>query len=154
MDLTYFPYDEQSCYIRFTNWNYGPDYINYTLSEQINLDYYVPNGLWDLHSISWKPNVISFIQTVEVTLVLRRQPKYFLINIILPTVSLSILSVLVFLIDLNDKEKLSVSVTILMSYSVILILISSNVPRNGKLPIISKYINFITYKSSVIKQLP
>ena len=140
MDLTYFPFDKQTCEIRFTNWMYGAArLINVTIDNTVNMDYYSPNGLWHILSVSSTKDNKLILESVNLQFVMQREPTYFVINIILPTICLSVLSVLVFLIEPDAGEKLGVSVTILMSYSVILLLISDNIPRNGKLPVISKY---------------
>ena len=139
MDMTYFPFDKQSCSIQFTTWMYGPLKIQYyLLKDYVNLDYYSTNGVWSL--VSLKPNVstINELPIVDINFVLSREPRYFILNIILPTICLSVLSVFVFLIQPQAGEKVSVSVAILMSYSVILLMISDNIPRSDKLPIVSK----------------
>ena len=136
MDLTYFPFDKQSCYIRFSNWVYGR-YLNMTIDEKVYMNYYTPNPMWNIISAACKQHVNVQQDYMDVQFVLRREPRYFVINIILPTFSLSILSAFVFLIQVEAEEKLSVSVTILMSYYVILLLLADNVPRDGKIPIIS-----------------
>jgi nicotinic acetylcholine receptor len=71
-------------------------------------------------------------------LTLKRVPYYFVFNIIMPTVCLSTLSTLVFLIPAHAGEKMGLSVTLLMSYSVILLLLADNVPRSNSLPIMSE----------------
>ena len=140
MDMTYFPFDKQSCSIQFTTWMYGSQKIQYfLLKDYVNLDYYSTNGVWSLVSLNASVSTTDKLPIVEIKFVLSRQPRYFILNIIIPTICLSVLSVFVFLIQPQAGEKVSVSVAILMSYSVILLMISDNIPRSDKLPIVSKY---------------
>lgn len=143
MDMTYFPFDKQSCSIRLTSWTFvvGSHKINLIALPFINenlLHYYKSNGIWRLVSLNCQSQLSDNLSIAEISFVIAREPRYFILNIILPTICLSVLSVFALLIQPQAGEKVSVSVTILMSYSVILLMLSDNVPRSDKLPIISK----------------
>ncbi len=144
LDVQYFPFDEQACSVQFMHWVYTPQYVNYTLVTGNNVATVDTSAIqnssdWDLVSTSSGIyNALSAYPLVYFKLTLRRVPYYFIFNIILPTVCLSALSSLVFLVPPEAGEKIGLTVTLLMSYSVILLMMADNVPRSSTLPIVSK----------------
>ena len=49
VNLRYFPYDEQTCSLNFTNWISTATMVNFTNGDsQVILDIYEPNGEWEL----------------------------------------------------------------------------------------------------------
>ena len=144
-DLTYFPFDKQMCQIILMNWIYNSQQLNLTLSSTpVLFDYYSPNSVWRLLSASAATDTTTLpLPIVVLNLTVGRMPAYFIVYIILTILGLSILSVIVFLLPPVAGEKMSLSVTVLMSYSVVLLLISDNIPRDSRLPIMSKLLTFI-----------
>ena len=149
LDLTYFPIDQQTCFVVFQNLLYAatiPPGTNLIwqpmmlpLSAVIDISAYHCSSDWTLiatnysTSFSFKP-----ITMIYFGFVLRRVSTYFVMNVFLPTICLSFLSAMVFRMPSEAGEKMGLSVTVLMSYSVFLMIMADNVPRSNKLPIISK----------------
>ena len=49
IDITFYPFDEQTCELTFGAWSYHTSKMNLTSpSELINLDSYKPNGEWEI----------------------------------------------------------------------------------------------------------
>jgi len=49
VDVTYFPFDKQSCYVRFGSWIYDDNQMNLTMrNEHVDLTSYSPNTELDL----------------------------------------------------------------------------------------------------------
>ena len=75
--------------------------------------------------------------TVEVIFILTRRPKFYVLNLIIPSAFVSVLSVFVFLLPAESGEKISLQVTAFFSYMVLLLVIADVTPTNGtNLPII------------------
>ncbi|XP_071083698.1 uncharacterized protein [Haliotis cracherodii] len=68
---------------------------------------------------------------IEVTLVLQRRPMFYILNNILPVVFLSFLNTFAFLLPEESGEKMSLCVSILLSYAMFLTLINSYLPANS-----------------------
>ncbi|XP_067685347.1 neuronal acetylcholine receptor subunit alpha-6-like [Haliotis asinina] len=68
---------------------------------------------------------------VEVTFVLKRRTTFYILNNILPVVFLSFLNIFVFLLPEESGEKMSLCVSILLSYAMFLTLINSYLPANS-----------------------
>ena len=141
--LTYFPIDEQVCSIKVMNWVYGENLVNLTLNSDperpvIDTSHFVRSSNWNLVKANASVDNTHFsIPVITFTFELRRDSTYFIVNVLVPTLCLSVLSLLVFKLPPQAGEKMSLSVTLLMSYSVVLMLISDNLPRSDRLPIIS-----------------
>ena len=70
---------------------------------------------------------------------LKRKPRFYLINIVAPCLLMSILDLLVFYLPPNSGEKVSLGITVLLAYSVFLLLIAENVPKTSEcVPLIGK----------------
>ena len=69
--------------------------------------------------------------TVKFRLFLKRKPKFYMINIVAPCILMSILALLVFYLPPDSGEKVSLGITVLLSFSVFLLLIAENVPKTS-----------------------
>ena len=62
IDIKYFPFDEQSCHMKFASWAYDITkldvYVNYEDSRLVE-DIYQPNNEWDLVSVTPVRNEVS-----------------------------------------------------------------------------------------------
>lgn len=78
---------------------------------------------------------------------MRRKYLFYITNIIAPCVMLSVLVTLVFYLPPEAGEKISLGITILLSFTVFLLLIAESIPkRSDSVPIISKsHYTFCTY---------
>ncbi|XP_071083697.1 CHRNA7-FAM7A fusion protein-like [Haliotis cracherodii] len=68
---------------------------------------------------------------IEVTVVLQRRTMFYILNNILPVVFVSILNTFAFLLPEESGEKMSLCVSILLSYAMFLTLINSFLPANS-----------------------
>ncbi|XP_071083696.1 CHRNA7-FAM7A fusion protein-like [Haliotis cracherodii] len=70
-------------------------------------------------------------EMIGVTMVLQRRTMFYILNNILPVVFLSFLNTFVFLLPEESGEKMSLCVSILLSYAMFLTLINSYLPANS-----------------------
>ena len=76
---------------------------------------------------------------VKYYIYMERLPAYYLLNIIIPSVVLAFLSAFAFYVPVDSGEKLSLSITILLSFSVFLLILSDNTPNISQgLPYLGK----------------
>ena len=145
LDLTYFPLDQQSCNVVLMRWMFNDtSVVNVTVIPNFNgslvdTSDYIKSSGWDLITTGFRQYMSpGRTPLFEFNFVLQRVSTYYILNVIIPVVCLSVLSAMVFRMPAEAGEKMGLSVTVLMSYSVILMIMSDNVPRSSKLPIISK----------------
>ena len=144
VDLTFFPFDKQVCQMEFMNWVYGERSANMTVTDaHVDQNYFVKGGEWSLLStsvtmISRKiPDFPDTFPAVIVSLTLQRDPSYFTLNVIVPCVIITFMAVLVFFLPSESGEKISLGITVLLSYSVLLLMIADITPRTAKQPLLS-----------------
>jgi len=65
------------------------------------------------------------------TLYLARRSTFYLMNIILPCTLLSVLMLLVFCVPPDAGEKISVGISVLLAFTVFLLMLADSVPRTS-----------------------
>ena len=75
--------------------------------------------------------------------VLRRKSLFYTVNVIIPCVGISFLSVLVFYLPSDSGEKVSLSISILLSLTVFFLLLAEIIPPTSlAVPLLGKYLLF------------
>ena len=60
IDITYYPFDEQSCNLVFGAWSYRTVKMNITnMSSNVNLDSYEENGEWTISNTQVSYPIVS-----------------------------------------------------------------------------------------------
>lgn len=147
IDIRYFPFDEQSCLIQFGAWAYYSARMNITnATHDITTHDFRLNGEWDIYNslAVWKENILPCCPNirypyVEFTLFLRRRYTFYIMNIILPCTLLSVLVMVVFCLPPDAGEKISLGISVLLAFTVFLLMVAENVPRTSlHIPVMGK----------------
>ncbi|XP_021375385.1 neuronal acetylcholine receptor subunit alpha-10-like [Mizuhopecten yessoensis] len=148
VDITYFPFDSQICKLKFGSWTYPKaqvDLVN--MSGLVDLTTYTTNGEWMLKEYYITRNEIVYpigndkYPDVTVIIVIQRRILYYILNIIFPCFWLNVLSVLTFCLPPDAGEKISLSITVLLSYSVFMLLVAESMPPTSEfVPLIGIYL--------------
>lgn len=131
-DISKFPFDTQRCVVGVLAWGTRTNTLNFTSAEaNAKLDYFSPNSDWTLqeHSIivqEWHSQSVF-----QVTLQVKRQPLYYTVMVVIPTLLFAVLNPLVFLLPVESGERVGFSVTVLLSYAIFLTLVTSSVPATS-----------------------
>ncbi|XP_069108504.1 neuronal acetylcholine receptor subunit alpha-2-like [Argopecten irradians] len=155
VDITWFPFDRQSCYIEMTSWGYSIDVVNLSHHKtNINLEDYKINGEWIIESTSldWHELTNDGVKYSQLSFVvhLARRPTYYFMNMIFPVVLISFLTTIVFILPVESGERISFSITVLLSLALLLTLISDNMPTTSvHTSVLSIYIMCILTLSSL-----
>ncbi|RUS68975.1 hypothetical protein EGW08_023262, partial [Elysia chlorotica] len=137
VDVTYYPFDTQICVVEVTSWAYTLNEVSLQAEEStINFDDFELSGEWDVLD-SWTERKILVdgdISHSEIAfnLKLKRKPAYYVTTILLPVLVTSMLCGLVFMLPVESGEKNGYSLTILLTYSVIITLVASYMPPTSK----------------------
>ncbi|XP_056004348.1 neuronal acetylcholine receptor subunit alpha-6-like [Ostrea edulis] len=133
IDITYFPYDKQTCNVTFIVWSYSADEVIITKSSGgIDFYEYEENSVWTIVSTDSDIKKDSYESEITFTITLQRKPRYYVMNMILPVVCLGLLSLLVFIVPADAGEKMSYSVTVFLAFAVFLTIISAELPVNSE----------------------
>ena len=132
-DMTYFPFDKQTCTIMLGIWNYwNTEAVLECLGSSIDLSYYTPHNIWDMHSSSCEtfPDGL-FKGVVQYSVTLKRKSLYFCVNMLAPMLLLILLTPLVFVLPVDSGERISFAVTIFLSMAVFMTLVADNLPKSS-----------------------
>nr|AKO69818.1 nicotinic acetylcholine receptor alpha 6 subunit isoform 3b8a [Lucilia cuprina] len=161
MDITWFPFDDQHCEMKFGSWTYDGNQLDLVLSSEDggDLSDFITNGEWYLIAMPGKKNTIVYAccpepyVDVTFTIQIRRRTLYYFFNLIVPCVLISSMALLGFTLPPDSGEKLTLGVTILLSLTVFLNLVAESMPTTSDaVPLIGTYFNCIMFMvaSSVV----
>ncbi|KAE8743088.1 hypothetical protein FOCC_FOCC011334, partial [Frankliniella occidentalis] len=204
INVLYFPFDEQSCDMKFGSWTYNGfqvkkksrlDSANYSvnlrfcllvvvkinqyvslLDPQVDLKHIdqdtgsnlVHNGInlkefylsveWDIldaparRNEEYEPSTCCAnndttccvpFSDITFNLTLRRKTLFYTINLIVPCVGITFLTVLVFYLPSASGEKVSLCISILLSLTVFFLLLAEIIPPTSlAVPLLGKYLLF------------
>ncbi|XP_029187146.2 neuronal acetylcholine receptor subunit alpha-7-like [Acropora millepora] len=154
IDVNYFPFDEQICSMKFGSWTYD----GYRLDVQMekaegDIKKYVSNGEWDLISLTAQRNELIYIccpepyPDVTYTLHIRRRTKYYYINLIIPCVLITSLTLLSFFLPPDSGERITLVITNLLAMTVFMLIVAEIMPATSEvIPLISIYYTGIMFE--------
>ncbi|XP_066269277.1 neuronal acetylcholine receptor subunit alpha-10-like [Branchiostoma lanceolatum] len=143
----YFPFDEQNCTLTFASWTYSGNEINLTHEEvPPSKSYYVDNDEWKLVEIHVEKHDQVYEccpeHYPEVTYVIQiqRRSLFYVTNLLAPCALLSVLAIFGFYLPSDSGERVGLGITILLSYSVFLLMVSEWMPPTSRtVPLIVVY---------------
>lgn len=118
IDVTYFPFDQQTCIMKFGSWTFNGDQVSlalYNNKKFVDLSDYWKSGTWDIIEVPAYLNIYEGNEDkkhpteTDITfyIIIRRKTLFYTVNLILPTVLISFLCVLVFYLPAEAGEKVS-----------------------------------------------
>ena len=166
IDVEYFPFDMQDCVLKFGSWSYDGLQVDVkhfwherlaTTDETALVDpgmdlqaYYV-SVEWDLMSASARKNIKYYpcckepYPDVSFNIRLRRKTLFYTINLIMPCISITLLTILEFYLPSECGEKISLCISLLLSLSLFQLLLMEIIPPTSiKVPLVGKYILLTT----------
>ncbi|CAF1257439.1 unnamed protein product [Adineta ricciae] len=152
IDVTFFPFDDQLCKLKFGSWTYDAAQVNLTKRrDNVDMTNYIRSGEWDIIRILVQRNDVTyaccpgiFYPDVTIYVHIRRRVLYYLFNIIFPCIWLSILSVLGFWLPPDSGEKITLGITVLLAFSVFMLLIAESMPATSEMvPLIEIYLTAV-----------
>ncbi|KAI5940930.1 acetylcholine receptor subunit epsilon [Manis javanica] len=169
IEVTYFPFDWQNCSLIFRSQTYNAKEVEFvfavddegeTISKiDIDTEAYTENGEW---AIDFCPGAIRHQDgefadgpgdtDVIYTLIIRRKPLFYVINIIVPCVLISGLVLLAYFLPAQaGGQKCTVSINVLLAQTVFLFLIAQKTPETSlSLPMLGRYLIFVMVVATLI----
>uniref|UniRef100_A0A667YMZ1 Cholinergic receptor, nicotinic, alpha 4b n=1 Tax=Myripristis murdjan TaxID=586833 RepID=A0A667YMZ1_9TELE len=150
IDVTFFPFDQQNCKMKFGSWTYDRAKID-LISMANNVDQmdYWESGEWVIINAVGKYNTKKYECCTEIYpdityyFIIRRLPLFYTINLIIPCLLISCLTVLVFYLPSQCGEKITLCISVLLSLTVFLLLITEIIPSTSLvIPLIGEYLLF------------
>ncbi|XP_018566639.1 neuronal acetylcholine receptor subunit alpha-7 isoform X5 [Anoplophora glabripennis] len=115
IDITWFPFDDQHCDMKFGSWTYDGNQLDLVLNSEEggDLSDFITNGEWYLLGMPGKKNTIVYqccpepYVDVTFTIQIRRRTLYYFFNLIVPCVLISSMALLGFTLPPDSGEKLT-----------------------------------------------
>nr|NP_001191093.1 nicotinic acetylcholine receptor subunit precursor [Ciona intestinalis]BAJ65317.1 nicotinic acetylcholine receptor subunit [Ciona intestinalis] len=154
-----FPFDWQNCTMKFRSFTYDKTELYITSAYNkvvVDKAAYRDNGEWTIIHCPIKTNEDvndPSYQDISLYFIIQRKPLFYIINIIIPCVLISSLSVLVFYLPSGSSEKMTMSISVLLGLTVYLLLLAKRVPETSLgVPLIGAYLLFtmLTVTLSII----
>lgn len=166
IDVEFFPFDMQECFMKFSSWTYDGFEIDLQhvcdsqavfyedtkvkiIDRGIDLKDFYQNVEWDVINVTARrmekfyPCCPQPYPDIMFNITLRRRPLFYSLNLIMPCLSISGLTVLVFYLPSDSGEKITLSISILLALTVFFLLLSDiNPPTSFVIPLIGKYLLF------------
>uniref|UniRef100_A0A3B5Q9W1 Cholinergic receptor nicotinic alpha 6 subunit n=1 Tax=Xiphophorus maculatus TaxID=8083 RepID=A0A3B5Q9W1_XIPMA len=150
MDITYFPFDYQNCSMKFGSWTYDKAKIDLVLiGSKVNLKDFWESGEWEIIDAPGYKHDIKYNCCEEIypditySFYIRRLPLFYTINLIIPCLLISFLTVLVFYLPSDCGEKVTLCISVLLSLTVFLLVITETIPSTSLvIPLIGEYLLF------------
>ena len=131
-DIFKFPYDSQKCTLQFNVWGFQETDVKFKLANTpVDESFYTPNSNWELVSISSSVRSWNGFSTYDIFITIKREPLYYSVIVICPTVAFALLNPLVFLLPVESGERIGLAMTILLSYAVFLTIVSASIPASS-----------------------
>lgn len=175
INIEYYPFDIQDCYMKFGTWTFDGNLINlehinrnnsipvlnpvirkggistklYTVETGIDMSDFYQSVEWDILSIPAQKNIKYYDCCLEpyydiyFNITIRRKTLFYTVNLIIPCVNISFLSVLVFYLPSDSGEKLTLGISILVALLVFYLLLIELIPPTSLvIPLLGKYLLF------------
>ncbi|XP_069131779.1 acetylcholine receptor subunit beta-like 1 [Argopecten irradians] len=133
IDVTYYPFDSQTCILEMMPWGYLSTEIMFlSKADNADMSYYSPHGTWDLIATQSKSTTVGDYSRYIVEITMKRRPLFFVVNIVLPILFLAFLNSLVFILPVESGERVSYAITVLLAIAVFLTLVGDNLPKTSQ----------------------
>ncbi|XP_031627542.1 acetylcholine receptor subunit alpha-like isoform X2 [Contarinia nasturtii] len=159
IDVEYFPFDEQTCVMKFGSWTYDGFQVDLRHNDELNGTNVVEVGV-DLtefyQSVEWDILEVPAVRNekfytccdepyldITFNITMRRKTLFYTVNLIIPCMGISFLTILVFYLPSDSGEKVSLSISILLSLTVFFLLLAEIIPPTSLVvPLLGKFVLF------------
>lgn len=158
IDIAYFPFDYQTCTLKFGSWTHTSASLNFTMKKEGAADtamYYV-NGEWELLGLPAKRNVVKYTccedPFIDITykIFLKRRVLFYLNNLVMPNLVLAGLVICSYYVPPESGERISLNITIMLGLTVFLLLFNERIPPSSEVvPLIGSYYFALFYQVGI-----
>lgn len=158
VDVRWFPFDVQHCELKFGSWTFDGWLLDLQMQEA-DLSGYMSNGEWELLGVPGDRHEIFYecctepYSDVTFVVTLRRRTLFYALNLLVPCVLISSLTLLLFILPAQSGEKIGLGITILLSLTVFMLLVAEIMPATSdSIPLIGQYFvsTMVTVGMSVV----
>ncbi|ESO83030.1 hypothetical protein LOTGIDRAFT_64373, partial [Lottia gigantea] len=141
IDSTYFPFDTQTCPLKFGSWSYDGFHVDVkNVSASADTSSFKKNTEWELVSVEAVHHELFYscceapFPDVTFYLTISRRYLSFVVNIIVPCFMIVCLALIGFLLPVEAGEKVGLEITVLLALAVYAQVVSDQLPPSSNLP--------------------
>uniref|UniRef100_A0A0M3HZ62 Neur_chan_LBD domain-containing protein n=2 Tax=Ascaris TaxID=6251 RepID=A0A0M3HZ62_ASCLU len=140
IDITWFPFDDQSCYLKFGSWTYNGFAIDLQIDSEPGTD--TPAVREETFYVCCPEPY----PTIKFYINLRRRTLFHGFNLIIPSLVISVMTLLAFSLPPHDmSEKIGFQTTILLSVCFFLTIVSDMTPPTSEaVPLLGVFFSTLT----------
>ncbi|OWR43038.1 nicotinic acetylcholine receptor subunit alpha 3 [Danaus plexippus plexippus] len=159
IDVEYFPFDQQTCIMKFGSWTYDGFQVDLRHIDEargtnvvelgVDLSEFYTSVEWDILEVPAVRNEKFYTccdepyLDITFNITMRRKTLFYTVNLIIPCMGISFLTVLVFYLPSDSGEKVSLSISILLSLTVFFLLLAEIIPPTSLVvPLLGKFVLF------------
>ena len=149
IDTRLFPFDTQRCNATFEPLDHFIEEMKLTLQNSgdwhdRSISKFVDNGVWDLLDIDYQELVNLYpsgeYSAITVILLISRRPMFYVLTVIVPSVLISMITLMVFILPAESGEKVSLGINNVLALTLFHQLVSGIMPpTSDKSPLICEY---------------
>ncbi|XP_030077572.1 5-hydroxytryptamine receptor 3A-like [Microcaecilia unicolor] len=143
LNIYNFPFDLQICNLTFVSWLHVKQDIDLKLwNEPVHGK--DDKGEWEVCNVTHQYNIFNesndIFAELQFRITIRRRPLFYVVNLLLPSMFLMMMDIFGFYLPPNCGERVSFKITLLLGYSVFLIIVSDTLPATAtQTPLIGVY---------------
>ncbi|XP_023289253.1 acetylcholine receptor subunit alpha-like isoform X2 [Orussus abietinus] len=159
IDVEFFPYDVQTCVLKLGSWTYDGFKVDLRHMDEksgsnvvdvgVDLSEFYMSVEWDILEVPAVRNEKFYTccdepyLDITFNITMRRKTLFYTVNIIIPCTGISFLTVLTFYLPSDSGEKVTLSISILISLHVFFLLVVEIIPPTSLVvPLLGKYLIF------------
>ncbi len=158
-DVTFFPFDMQFCKIKLNSWTYHEKILKLQISDfATGMEGHVGNIEWTIVRVKgyllYEPPITNHplytnesinYTYIEYRMALARKPDFYVNTLVVPSLLLSWLGAVIFLLPSECGEKLSFSITLFLALYINQVIVSEFLPPSADTyPLIAKFYMLIS----------
>ncbi|TMS34074.1 hypothetical protein L596_001728 [Steinernema carpocapsae] len=131
-----------NCTLTISSWTNSKSALDYYGDEEVNLQSYIPNEEWDVISFRVYRHEYKYAccpepwVILEASIVIRRKPLYYVVNLIIPTSIITIVAITGFFTPASTSddrtEKINLGITTLLAMSILMLMVSDQMPTTSE----------------------
>ncbi|XP_041376714.1 acetylcholine receptor subunit alpha-like 2 [Gigantopelta aegis] len=130
VNIRFYPFDKQTCTFEILSWMTKKQFLMaHATQPSINLEYLTPSAEFEMEDSSVEKTLSDDLGGLLFSLTLRRKTTFYWLTIVLPLIAFPFLCPVSFLIPACSGEKITLSVTVLLSFLVFTGLINDSLPK-------------------------
>ncbi|XP_076469982.1 acetylcholine receptor subunit alpha-L1-like [Babylonia areolata] len=137
VNIFYYPLDTQTCSVDVSAWTSSNDILNGTTINPAfqRVEETESHPEWKLIGMEAEYQLFyTNYWCIYFTFILKRKVVFYVLNMIVPVLLLSLMNCLVFLLPAESGEKMTVSVTTFISFELFFSFINDSLPQNSDTP--------------------